>query len=304
MSETFNNQLNHLHNYDNDYIRTIGIALGRTLHKSIRWINRFENGSKIRVLVPFYMPFVGDERYVLDAFRDDILDRRVELNTDQIPRGVIVFQNISTRSTEFANPNQYLSQEVQVDDKIRHIVSKVKAVPVDLNYQIELWFATELDARTFVTKLWDVYFNWMFFRYNYYGLPLDAFFKLPDDGQIDMPREGNMDTADNYKKYTLTLTIQSAYPLFKVNPDDLEVCDNDDEINWDYLGVPQPTKDYCKTLQAYYEANGQTFSCNFGRVFWKSYYYSLNDFSTTKPTITDENGNLRPNLDKWKKYNL
>jgi len=304
MSETYNNELNHQWNYDNVYIRTVGIALGKTLSKQVRWINRFEDGTKIRVLVPFYMSLVGDERWVLDTFIDDIVDRRVQLNTDQIPRGIMTFEGATTRGNAFANPNQYLAQKVQINDEIRHIISKVKAVPIDLNYKIEITMASERDADICVQKIWDLYFNYMFFRYDYYGLPLEGFFKLPDDQSFEISREESMETDSNYKKVTLNLTIQSAYPIFKVNPDDLEDCDNDDEIPWETLGVPRPTRDYCNSIKAYYEANGQSFACNFGRVFWKSYYYSLSDFPATKPTITDANGNLTADLNNWEKYNF
>ena len=82
MDQTYTNEINKIFNYDNVFLRIVGVSLCRTMTKSVGWINRFDDGGKIRVVVPFYLALVGDEKFVLDAFRDDIPDARVDLNTD------------------------------------------------------------------------------------------------------------------------------------------------------------------------------------------------------------------------------
>jgi hypothetical protein len=301
MDSNYNNQINNITNYDNVFIRSCSLSVCRVWSKSIRWINRFEDGEKIRVLVPFYLSLVGDERFVLDAFVDDTLDKRIELNTDQIPRGIITFNGLNIKSGEFANPNQYLSQTVDINDEIRKIISKVKATPISITYNFEIKLATEIDADLCVQKIMDTYFNYQFFRFNYYGLNIVSYFKLPDDFQIEINREDSMTTESRYKKLTFSINVETYYPIFKVNSDDLEPCSNDGEIDWDFIGIPKPTDDFCNSIEEYYKAHGQKgYSCNFNRVFWNNYYYSLNDYPVDKPKKPDG----KPDIDKWNKYNV
>jgi hypothetical protein len=295
--ETYQNNIDHIYNYDNVFLRMVGIAMGKTLSKGLRWINRFED-KKIRVLVPFYLPLVGEEDTVLDTFVDDVADRRVQLNTDQIPRGIITYQGASTNVTEFANPNQYLAQTSNINGDLKKVISKVKAVPIKINYNIDIRVATERDADLCVQKIWDVYFNYMYFRFDYYGLPLEGVFEWPSDNTIEINREDGMNTETRYKKISCSLIVNTYYPIFKVSIDDLEVCDNDDEIPWKSLGIPQPTTDFCASLKAYYEANGQSpIPCNFSKVYWD---YYLNDMRYFKLSQDDRplNSKGRPDYRK------
>ena len=130
------------YNYDDTFYRMVTISLCRTLNKQIRWINYFEkddgNSGKFRVLVPFFTNFPGDERFAFDAFVDDVVDKRVELNTDYIPRGEINLVSFSPTSEEFANPNQYISKNTIINNQQRKILSKIKAIPFKFNFEVKI----------------------------------------------------------------------------------------------------------------------------------------------------------------------
>jgi hypothetical protein len=278
-----NDSIDRTFNYDNEFFRMIHVGLCSALNKRIRWINRFEDGTKIRVLVPFYTPFAGDSRYIFDAFIDDIVDKRVEQNTDQIPRGVITSTSISPVSAEFANPNQYLSQTAKINEKIRRIISKVKAVPVRMNYDIEVMVSSELDAQKFTRKMMYTFFNWYFYSIEYYGLKIDCFFELPDDKTIEIVREIKIDTYNKTKRIKFPITVASYIPIFQVDIDDLEICNNDDEINWDYLEINRPIEDFRESLNELYHTK-TTSSSEVQKVFWTAYQYH----TTQYPYIKDE----------------
>lgn len=227
------------YNYDDNFIRMVTIGLCKVLTTKVRWINRWSDGKKIRVIVPFYTPFAGQERFILDAFVDDTVSTRVELNTDQKQRGTVTFKGGSQRDDEFANPNQYLSKETKINDEFREVVSRTKAVPISLSYDITIKLDNEWEADTCYTKILDVLYNYRFFNINYFGLKIDAFFKLPPDSGIELPREINLGS-DNNITMKFTLEIHTYYPVFDNMSDDYEVCDNDDQIDWDFLGVPRP----------------------------------------------------------------
>ena len=248
--------IGHDYHYDDVFVRMVTIGLLKVFGTKVRWINRYTD-KKIRVLLPFYASMAGQERFLLDAFVDDIPDKRVELNTDQKQRGMVVFKGGTTRDEEFTNPNQYLSKTVKINDETRTIMSRSKAVPVSLNYDFEIHLDNELEVEICWEKIVTVIWNYRFYAFDYFGIKLDAFFKLPPDMGIDIPREINLQS-DNTPTIKFSLEVQTCFPIFNVNTDDCEVCDNDDQIDWEFLGVPRPTlegTDNCKGIKRVYWYN-------------------------------------------------
>lgn len=267
--------IDNTYNYDNQYFRMIAVSLAKTLSRSINWINYFEN-KKIRVLVPFYLSLAGDERFLLDAFADDIVDKRVEMNTDQIPRGVITLNSFVTNSDEFANPNIYLSKKTKLNGEYRKIVSKTKAIPVTFNFDVSIVLDSELDTYKVSEKILKVFFNYKFFNIEYYGMKIDAVLSLPDDKTIEIVRETNL-TTERKKKVNFPLTVKSYYPDFYIDTDEYEICDNDSEINWENLGMIPPSE--------------REDIPNYKRVYWSNYIFG----EGRKPDDDDE---LRENTPK------
>jgi len=255
------NEIGHEYDFDDQFFRMVTISLANILSKNIRWINKFEpeneneTGFK-RVFLPFYTSLTGEERFVFDAFIDDIVDKRVSMNTDQLQRGMIEFKGFTTNTDQLANPNQYLSKKVKINSTIKKIISKVKAVPVTLNFDIQIQLATVNEIDKVSQKLLTVFYNYFFFNFDYYGLKIDAFFPLPDDKQIEIQRELNLEN-DRKKKITFSLDVNTYFPIFDIDIDDLMICDNDDSINWDELDIPRPTIDFNESLKKLNETYGQ-----------------------------------------------
>jgi len=275
---------------DDQFFRMVTIALARTMNRSIRWINYFEplddneTGRK-RVTVPFYTSLTGEERFALDSFVDDVVDQRVTMNTDQYQRGQITFNGFASRSDQFANPNQYLSQKADINGTLRRIISKVKAVPVAINYDIEIQLATQNEVDKCSQKIMNLLYNYMFFNIDYFGIKIDAVLQLPDDKSIEIQREVSMDS-DRKKMIKFSLEVQTYYPIFKIDVDDLLVCDNDDDIDWDYLGIEQPTEDFIDSIKNYNKSFGIMNIKGGGsttiegmtairRSYWNRYYHEL-----------------------------
>lgn len=230
------------YNYDDNFVRMTTIALCKVLATKIRWINRWSDGKKIRVLIPFYTSYGGQERFMLDAFVDDTVSTRVELNTDQKQRGVITFKGGSQRDDEFANPNQYLSKETKINSSFKSVISKTRAVPITLNYEVMIKLDNEWEVDTCYNKILDALFNYRTFYVSFFGMKIEAFFKLPSDSGIDIPREINL-SSDNTITIKFSLEVNTYYPIFNVSTDDYEVCDNDDTIDWSFLGINKPSGD-------------------------------------------------------------
>ena len=61
-------------NYDETFLRDLTICLLDTLEGRVKWVNRFTSGD-VQVNVPFYYSLTGDDRFLLDAFTDDIVSQ-------------------------------------------------------------------------------------------------------------------------------------------------------------------------------------------------------------------------------------
>lgn len=175
-------------NYDEVYFRMLSVGLVKTLTRCISWINYFHD-KKIRVIVPFYLSMGGDDRFLLDAFVDDIVDARIELNADQIPRGIVTFNGFSTNVSEFANPNQYLSKKTIINGEMKNFLQKAKGIPLTLNYDIDIVLKTEIDIFKCSEKILNMLFNYFFYNIDYNGMKIDAVFNLPDDKTIEIAKK-------------------------------------------------------------------------------------------------------------------
>ena len=220
--------IGHQYNYDNVYLRMITVALGRVLNRSIRWINYFTDEKRC-VTVPFNYRLFGQERFLLDSYLDDITDQRVELNTDQIPRGVITLTSVASNSDEFANPNIYIPKDCKIKNEWKRIITKVKAVPMTINFDVEIKLDEVRDVWVCIEKIQNLFFNYYFFNMDYFGLKLDLVLQLPDDKTIEVPTEGD-NMSDKNKTIKFSLVVKSYYPIWTVDTDNVE-CYNEEFEN-------------------------------------------------------------------------
>jgi hypothetical protein len=273
--------INKQYNYNDSFPRMISISLIKTLTRCITYINYTET-EKIRVSVPFYLSMSGNESYLLDAFVDDIPNSRVELNTDQIPRGIVTLISLGSKSDELTNPNMYLSKKGEINGVFKEIVTKVKAVPVTLNYDIDIVVMTEIDAYKITEKIYNMLFNYMFFNIDYFGIKIDINLILPDDFQIEIIREQTMDT-DNKKHIKFSVGVESYYPIFQTDFEDHIVCNNDNspemELYWAKGCKKKPTLNEDIT--------------SIKRVNWKAYIWDL-DYADDKQPTDEERKNVPP----------
>jgi hypothetical protein len=219
------NQIGHEYNYDNNYFRMIIVALAKTLNRQLRWVYRFET-QKLCVSLPVFTTMTGEERFLLDSFVDDITDRRVELNTDVKPRGIINLENWGATSDEFANPNIYIPKTVKIDRELKRIVTKVKAIPIQFTFNFEIHMNSENEVYYINQKILDMMYNYYFFSIDYYGLKIDSVMFLPDDKTVEQPRAIPIETSNRDKVMKIPLTVKSYYPSWKVDTDKLDCGEN------------------------------------------------------------------------------
>jgi len=234
---TFDNSFN----FNNVFFRMLHISLSRTLNKRIRWINYFKDEKRC-VSVSMYLKLLGSERFLLDSFLDDVTDMRVELNTDVIPRGIITPTSYSIVSDEFSNPNIYIPKNTKIHDIYTKIITKVRAIPLSVAYDIEIRVDNELDIFKCSEKIMNLFFNYYYFNMDYFGIKIDNVLELPDDRTIKFPDENDL-ASDTDKSITFSLNVRTHYPSWQVDTDDVECEDTEFE--------------------------------NIKRVYWKSYIHDI-----------------------------
>lgn len=249
-------------NFEDVFFRDLTVCVLDTLEGEIRWINRFSSGDK-EVNVPFYYSMTGDERFLLDSFTDDIVsnNRFVDLNTDIIPRGHLTLTGFDIRSDEFANPNVWLKMVIENNEEVRKVLTKVRAVPISVKYDLTILLASEIDvfkcSQAIMDTLW--LYRFMYFEHNF--MNIDAVMLIPDSNQVEMNREKNL-TSDNQIKLTLSFEVQTYYPAYRKPRTTDDVKDknkawsnmyNYDPFNsstTDILVYPKKTKWYSSLIES------------------------------------------------------
>lgn len=202
-------------NYEDVFFRDLTVCVLDTLEDQIKWTNRFTSGDQF-VKVPIYYSMTGDERFLLDSFSDDIVSdsRYVELNTDTIPRGHLTMTGFNIKADEFANPNVWLRMVVENEQEIRKVLTKVRAVPISVSYELTILLSSEVDSfkcnQSILNTLWI--YRFMYFEFNF--MNIDAVLTMPDTNQVEMSREKNL-TSDNSIKLKVSFNVDTYYPAFR-----------------------------------------------------------------------------------------
>lgn len=221
-------QIGQQFNYDNVYYRMVSVALAKLLNRRIRWINYFTDEKKC-VSIPIYLRMFGSERFLLDSFVDDIVDKRVELDTGPFQRGVISLTSFASVSDEFANPNIYIAKECKIRNELKRIITKVKQVPMRMNFDVEIRLDDAREVYICMEKITNILFNYFFFEMDYYGLNIPLVLQLPDDKTVEIPTEGDF-TSDKNKTIKFSLEVRGYYPIWTVDTDNVE-CYNEEFEN-------------------------------------------------------------------------
>ena len=202
-------------NFEDIFMRDLTVGVLYTLEDKIKWRNRFSSGD-VFVKVPIYYSLSGDERFLLDSFSDDIVseNRYVELNTDMIPRGHLTLTGFNIKSDEFANPNVWLKMVVENEWEIRKALTQVRAIPITVNYDLEILVSSEIDTFKCSQALMDTMWIYKFIYFEHNFMNIDAVITLPDSNTIQINREKNL-TSDNKISVKLSFSVETYYPAWR-----------------------------------------------------------------------------------------
>lgn len=201
------------YNFDDIFLRDLTICTLAMLEERLGWINHFKNGD-VQVDIPIYYSMSGkNDDYLMDSFMDDIVgsERKVELNTDVLPRAHVTLKDWRMKGDEFANPNQWLRQVIEDEDEIRKVLTKVRAIPIQANYECTILLDSELDtfkaSESIMTAL--MFYDHMHFEYNF--MYIDAVATFPEDSSVEINRDFSVDT-DGKIQMNFGFEVHTYYP--------------------------------------------------------------------------------------------
>ena len=197
-------------NFDDVYFRDLAKAVLGAYQDKIWWINDFTDEARL-VTVPFYYSMTGDESFLLDAFVDDVPSERVELNTDIIPRGHVTITSVNAEFNKIRNPHVWMRSDLEHDDEMYSIYSKVKAIPMSTTFDVEIQLDSEIDIWKCYTKILDVFALYKYMDFQHRGIYIEAVFALPEGKEINMPREQDLGT-DSTITIKFPVEVKSYYP--------------------------------------------------------------------------------------------
>ena len=202
-------------NFDDVFFRDLSIAVKKNCQDKIKWVNKFQDKPR-NVTVPFYYSLAGDDRFLFDTFTDDIAGKRLELNTDVIPRAHFMLKSFSVKSDEFCNPNVWLRMVIEdnTTSSLKSILSKIRAIPIVATYDYTILLDNELDAlrcnESILSALWmNKYVN---FEYNF--LKIDAMIMVPDNTDVTINRDVTLSNTDARIQMKFSTEVHTYYPAY------------------------------------------------------------------------------------------
>ena len=123
-------------------------------------------------------------------------------------------ESVAQFEPEFRKIAKALISSFENEVEIRKVIAKVRAVPITVNYDLEILLSSEIDtfkcSQAIMDTLW--LYKFMYFEYNF--MNIDAVILMPDTNSIEMSREKNL-TSDNNIELKASFEVQTYYPAFR-----------------------------------------------------------------------------------------
>jgi hypothetical protein len=237
--------VNESYNYDGQILRDITVGLLKFLNGRMYWDNTFETGIQ-RVNVPFYYASKPDDRYLLDAFLDDIPGIRPEGDYEPAPRVFIHLQSMDIKSKELTNPNVWVRFNKKVGNQLQAFMGKMQPVPIKCRYELKVQVENEIELFKYTQRFMDIIWYYHFYYFEHKFFRLDAVIDATDSLQGSFENVITLDSS-NTIEITHTLDIHTYYPhtrMDKLIPANKRV--NFKANLWDLTGsgIRIPKNDY------------------------------------------------------------
>ena len=221
-------------NFDDNFWRSCLIAFMRQFRNQVRWTNHYSE-KNVEVIVPIYHSLTGDPRFLFDAFVDDPVQCRLELDTPKVPSMVVVEKGVNYDVSEQTNPNVKAQMIIEDDDdeaQLKRVYSTLKAVPITISYQIDYYVDTEIDLWKFRSAFLEIFYRYRFFTFSYNYIKIDAFFLMPESFENPINRDFSFSEANTTISTSFNIDIKTYYPIFDTKRHNTSYATKTDDTTW------------------------------------------------------------------------
>ena len=213
-------------NFDGVFIRDLLIGARSVLTNKITWNINTQTGKK-NITAPVHLSMTGDERFLLDAFVDDYPDQRVELNTDQKQRIMLIPKSWNIIPDEFANPNVYISKTEEIDNNLKEIAVEMKFIPFEIDMEAKIEGANSLDIFIMFQLIIKNLYMYKNFTFIHNRLPLIGTIILETSNDTNISREFGFKD-DTTITMSIPFKLKSVIPIYDIN----SALDPSKRVNW------------------------------------------------------------------------
>jgi hypothetical protein len=206
-----NTGFNEKSNRSGSYMRCLVVGLLGHLDGKVKWVNHFSD-EDVDVVVPFHYAYGGNERFMLDATKDDIVGFRLEGTNEDIPRGVVNFSSWTTVSGDTPNPNVNYEVLKQNGRNMERWFAPIKFVPIKVTAEVKIIVDSEGDLFECWSSVLESMWLYKYFNYTYKDLKLDATVVISENVENTVVRDNSMES-DTTITFPLTIEIHSKYPI-------------------------------------------------------------------------------------------
>jgi len=175
-----------------------------------------------RYPIPFFYNFSSDENFLKD-FYINLPDScnipiHAEGNYDPIPRGIITFTGLIVRSSDIVNKfvRGTFQKEIKGDNNERitkAYSSMLFAIPLTLNYDVEIKTASLNQAFKTVQTIIDIFYKNNIMYYQYKGLRIQSNIQFPESYNVEKILKFTY-AEDNKINIKFSSEIETYYPAF------------------------------------------------------------------------------------------
>jgi len=233
--------LHQRYNNENILSRAVIAGLLNILNNKISYEQVWSNDDIETVEVPWFYNMSGDERFMQDFYTHYahcLPPKPVDGNFDMIPRGILTYLG------SVIDPVRITSRYIQgnflkeVDGQLQTYRSFLYSIPLNINFECELWLDTQITALKVEQAIREVFYKTLTFYVYYKGMRVGCSVGFPEDITMEKNIIYSFES-DNKIKIKFSLQVEAYQPVFDPTT---EVNANDYMTGLGYRIVAKPAE--------------------------------------------------------------
>jgi hypothetical protein len=202
-------------NTDDIHIRSIIVGLINMLNNQIFYENVIDDTHSDIVEVPFFYSTTGDERFLQDYFlqwNDCIYPKKVDGNSDPIPRGVLKIGDISIDTAGLTQ--RWIRGEFSriINGTTETFSAYINSLPLKIEFEVEIKFDTLNECFKTFQAILETFYRVRIFNVEFKGMMIPCQVSFPESMPVEKSFEFSY-PSEKEISMKFSLDIESYYPV-------------------------------------------------------------------------------------------